>query len=300
MKFTVFTPSYNRAYTLGALYDSLCAQSFKDFEWIIVDDGSTDNTGELVKGWTDSPFPLRYFYKENGGKPRAINFGVKEAAGDWFFMVDSDDRLLPNALEKLRAACDQVAPLEDFIGVSFAKGYPDGKYIKGVPPKVGKDGYVDATNLERASYNLDADMCEAYKTELFRRFPMAEWPGESFAPEQIAMNDMALAGYKLRWRADIIYVCDYLEDGLTQGGDKLEARNPMGFAMMYNHMLLYPTLGAKAKFKAAAGHIALSIVGKHPGYIFKSHRLRYTLPMLPYGVALSFRRRKQFKKRLGK
>lgn len=81
---------------------------------------------------------------------------------------------------------------------------------------------MDATNLQRDKYNLDADMCEAYKTDIFKKYPMAEWPGEKFAPEQIALNEIALDGYKVRWHADIIYICDYLNDGLTKGSRILE------------------------------------------------------------------------------
>lgn len=94
---------------------------------------------------------------------------------------------------------------------------------------------IDATNLDRAKYNLDADMCEAYKTQLFKKYPMAEWPGEKFAPEQIALNEIALDGYLLRWYSDILYQCDYLEDGLTKGSSSLEKNNPMG----YIYLLIY-------------------------------------------------------------
>ena len=136
-------------------------------------------------------------------------------------------------------------------------------------------------------------MCEAYKTSMFRQFPMAEWPGEKFAPEQIALNEIALNGYKLRWHKDIIYVCDYLEDGLTKGWRSLVRKNPMGYAMMYNHMLKYPDLSVQQRFSAACQHVALSILGKHPEYIWKSNRLLYTIPAIPIGVVLSFRRKRQ-------
>ena len=104
MRITVFTPTYNRAYIISNLYNSLCRQTFKDFEWLIVDDGSTDNTEELVNKWindANSGFSIRYFKKENGGKPSAINYGVDCAEGELFFTVDSDDYLTDDALEKI-------------------------------------------------------------------------------------------------------------------------------------------------------------------------------------------------------
>jgi hypothetical protein len=194
--------------------------------------------------------------------------------------------------------CKWVSEIDacpDFIGVGAAKGMKNGRYFKGVPPKVNESGYVDAINLERPLYDLDADMIEVYKTELFRRFPMAEWEGEKFAPEQIALNEIALAGYKLRWHKDIVTICEYLDDGLTRGSFDLEKKNPMGYAMMYNHKLKYP-ISKKEKYYAACQHIALSLYGKRPEYICKSNAKRYTILALPVGYLLSIRRKKQFEK----
>ncbi|MBQ9082386.1 MAG: glycosyltransferase [Clostridia bacterium] len=295
--FTVFTPTYNRAYILPKLYESLCAQTHKDFEWLIVDDGSTDETEALILLWQKNVngFEICYTKKENGGKPRAINTGVVLARGEYFFMVDSDDYLKPDAVEKMAKWVEEIKECENFIGVGAAKGYPDGTYLKGMPPMVNEDGFVDATNLERNLYNLDADMCEAYRTEIFRKFPMAEWPGEKFAPEQIALNEIALAGYKLRWHPDIVYICDYLEDGLTKGSRQLEKNNPMGYAMMYNHMLRYG-YGPKRKFRCACQAIALAVYGKHPEYLLQMNSKWYVLLALPFGLVLAVRRALQFRK----
>lgn len=295
--FTVFTSTYNRGYILPELYQSLCAQTYKNFEWLIVDDGSTDHTRELVEGWkrNQHEFEIQYYYVDNGGKPRAINYGVGKAQGVFFIMVDSDDTLTDDALAKMHFWCNEIRDDQRLIGVGAARGYRDGRYIKGVPPCVGETGYIDATNLERGKYNLDADMCEAYKTELFRKYPMATWPGEKFAPEQIALNEIALHGYMLRWHKDIIYICEYLEDGLTKGWQGLERRNPMGYAMMYNHMLKYPGLTWKQLFYAACQCVAMSFYGKNPSYIFRSNKPLYTLAALPAGIILSFRRKRQLR-----
>ena len=103
MLLTVCTPTYNRAHTLPRLYESLVRQTSQDFEWLVVDDGSTDNTRELVDGWVaEGRIRIRYVYKENGGKPSAHNLGVRMAAGELFFCVDSDDYLTDNAVEVIR------------------------------------------------------------------------------------------------------------------------------------------------------------------------------------------------------
>lgn len=296
-KFTVFTATYNRAYIINNLYESLCNQTFSNFEWLIVDDGSEDDTEQIVHEWEKICKKFKIVYKKvtNGGKPRAINIGVKMAQGEYFIIVDSDDCLTCDALEKMDAWCKEIEQQDNFIGVGGARGHFDGTYIKGIAPKVNEHGYIDATNLERRKYELDADMCEAYKTKLFRRFPMAEWPGENFAPEQIALNNIALAGYKIRWHKDIICLCEYLEDGLTKGSSRLEKQNPMGYAMMYNHQLLYE-ISRREKLYAACQHIALSLYGKHPEYILKSNNLMYTILTLPVGMILSVRRWIQYRK----
>ena len=99
--FTVFTPTYNRAHTLSRVYKSLADQTFKNFEWLIVDDGSTDGTKVLIEKWTEeASFPIRYFYQENQGKHIAHNLGVKKARGELFLSLDSDDTCVPEALER--------------------------------------------------------------------------------------------------------------------------------------------------------------------------------------------------------
>lgn len=101
--FTIFTPSYNRAHTLPRVYASIAAQTFRDFEWVVVDDGSTDNTAALVQGWmAQADFPIRYFYQPNGHKKTAFNRGVREARGELFLCWDSDDTAPANALQIFR------------------------------------------------------------------------------------------------------------------------------------------------------------------------------------------------------
>ena len=234
--------------------------------------------------------------KEDGGRPRALNYGILYARGKFFFSVDSDDFLLPNSLSKMKNCCKEVENNSDYIGVGAARGFPDGSYIKGVSPIVNEQGYVDATNLQRIQFNLDADMCEAYKTKILKKYPMPEWPGEKFAPEQIALNEIALDGYKLRWHSDIIYQCNYLDDGLTKGSKVLEKNNPMGYAMMYCHMLKYPECSKKQKFYAACQVVALSIVGGHIEYGFQGQNKRLILCALIPGIFLAIRRRYQFRK----
>ena len=101
--FTVFTPTYNRGHTLHRVYNSLRIQTCSDFEWLIMDDGSTDCTAELVKGWqAENHFPIRYYFQENQGKHFAWNRAAEIAFGEYFICADSDDEFTPDALQKFR------------------------------------------------------------------------------------------------------------------------------------------------------------------------------------------------------
>lgn len=295
---TVFTPTYNRGYIIENLYKSLKKQVYLNFEWLVIDDGSTDNTEELFKTWIleDNNFNIRYIKVENGGKPRAINKALQLAQGKYLFMVDSDDYIVNDATLKLETWIKEIDDMDDIVAVGAAKVYPNGEYIKGVEPDIDDNiGYLDATNLERKNYNLDADMCEAYKIDIMKKFPFIVWEGEKFSPEEIVLNEMALHGYKVRWHKDKIYMCDYLEDGLTKGNWGLLKSNPMGYAMMWNHKLKFEK-GLYNRFNCCCQHIALSIIGKEYGYIFKSNAKLLNIFALPFGIVLSIRRKHQFKK----
>lgn len=223
---TVFTPTYNRAYIIDILYRSLLAQTNTEFEWIIVDDGSTDNTEEYFQQikQNKNPFPIIYIKQSNGGKHRAINRGVHLAHGELFFIVDSDDYLTPNAIEKLYRWRDSLDYKLPWAGISGARGYGENQYIGSVCDQ--KD-YVDAKNTERDKYGLVGDKAEAYFTEVLKKYPFPEIEGENFITEEVVWNAIAKDGYYLRWFKDIIYICNYLEDGLTKNNTKY-VRNPKG------------------------------------------------------------------------
>ena len=132
---TVFTPAYNRAHLLSRLYESLKLQTFKDFEWIVVDDGSIDNTKEVMaKLLEEGAIKLRFFSQENGGKHMATNKGVAEAYGELFFNVDSDDFLTPNALQEIDSAWNLLSQKSDFdtyLGIGANRITPEGQTIGG-------------------------------------------------------------------------------------------------------------------------------------------------------------------------
>lgn len=231
MRITVFTPAYNRAYAIGKLYESLQRQSFHDFEWVVVDDGSTDDTEELFSRFlqADDLFPIHYVKTKNGGKHRAINKGVSIAKGELFFIVDSDDYLTDDALKTIDSI-ERSIPAQErkhFGGVCGQRGYdirtPIGTSFRG--------DTLDATTLERPKYNISGDKAEVFYTEIMKQFPFPEFEGENFITECVVWDRIAAAGYKLRFFNEVSIICNYLPDGLTAQGKQLFLNNPKGYGL---------------------------------------------------------------------
>ena len=299
-RITIHTATYNRGYILGKAYESLRSQTCKDFEWIITDDGSTDNTSELVSKWIseDNGFEIVYNPLPHVGIPRALNSGIALAHTDWFMMLDSDDSIIPETVEKVASWLDEIEMIpsdEKIGGVGFCRCYPNGDYMKPQKPLIDPSiGYVDATHLERSKYNLDMDCCEVHRIDLLRKHPFLYWETERYAPEQLCFYNIAFDGWKLRWRDEKLYICDYLPDGQTRD-NKLVKNNPMGFAMMYNQKLKRAK-SFRDSFRNALQMIALSSYSHNLGYLRQSNNKFMTLIALPLGLLLGERRRSQFKK----
>lgn len=190
MKLTIFTPSYNRGHLIKKLYESLLKQTCFDFEWIVVDDGSTDNTeqlfSELLKN--DNPFNLIYYKKNNGGKCSAINAGVELAQGEYFFIVDSDDYLSENAVAIIIHRFESIRNNGVFGAVCFLRSHPDNTCI---------GGEVDYKQLDSdfLSYRRDlhykGDRAEVIRTSVMREFPFPIYPSEKFLSESTVWNRIA-------------------------------------------------------------------------------------------------------------
>ena len=180
MKITVFTPTYNRAHLLDKLYTSLVIQTNRDFEWLIVDDGSIDDTKDVVQSFIkDDKIKIRYIFQENGGKHRAINKGLDHTKSELFFIVDSDDYLIPTAIEKIIYKYKTIENSKEFAGISFNKGFTENKLVG----KTFSLDYIDCTNLERGKKNILGDKSEIYRTEILRNIKFPEIEGENFMSE---------------------------------------------------------------------------------------------------------------------
>lgn len=222
---TVFTPTYNRAYTLERLYNSLLKQNYKEFEWLIIDDGSVDNTQELVNSFiNENIIKINYIKTKNGGKHRAINKALDIVKSDLFFIVDSDDYLLENSLNKINEIFMEINDYE-YCGISGLKAYSLSQIIG----TTFKDKYKDVAMLDREKYNITGDKAEVFFTNIINKYRFSEYENENFLTEATMWNRISLDGYKIRYFNEIIYICEYLEDGLSKNIEKKYKENPLGF-----------------------------------------------------------------------
>lgn len=234
MLITVFTPTYNRADHLPILYESLKQQVFRDFEWLIVDDGSSDDTELIVSSFqSESLLQIRYLKVPNGGKHRAINTGAEIAAGKLFFIVDSDDYLLPLALQSVSSCYLQVIDDERFAGVCGLRCYPDGTKIGGEQPFEK----IDTTPFDvRYKYGIRGDLAEVVATNILLKYPFPDIPGERFCPEALIWNRIGKE-YLFRYFYEKIYVCEYLSGGLTDRITAVRRDSPLATVTYYTELL---------------------------------------------------------------
>lgn len=250
MTVTVFTPTYNRAYILPKLYESLKKQICNDFEWLIVDDGSTDETEKIVRGWlTEETFPVRYIKQLNGGKHAAINRGVLETKSELFFIVDSDDSLPPDSISTILHEYKDISKDNSICGVSGLMAHHDGSLIGSGYPLNG----MVASSLDlRYKYNVTGDLIEVFKTKVLREYPFPEIQGERFCPESLVWNRIAQK-YKLKCFNKVVYYRDYLDGGLTDNIIKIRMKSPLASVICYSE-LNQLNIPLKQKIKSAINY----------------------------------------------
>lgn len=237
-KITIFTPTYNRKKYLNSLYESLVRQTYKNFEWIIVDDGSIDDTEIQVSSFiNEKKIDILYFFKENGGKHTCINKGIDLASGDLFFIVDSDDFLTDDALERI-IYWEKTIDLDlkhKYIGLAGLRMYHNGEVIGGKLKKI----YIDASPAElRYKYKIKGDKAEVFYTEMLKqyKFPIID-KKEKFLTEGVIYNEMSKNNLLIRWFNEGLYYTEYLPGGLTMSGKDRCLENWSGYTYYYNQIL---------------------------------------------------------------
>ncbi|MGO5361227.1 MULTISPECIES: glycosyltransferase family 2 protein [unclassified Collinsella] len=296
---TVFTPSYNRAYTLPRLFGSLQRKTCSDFEWLIVDDGSTDGTAKLCEEFAkEARFPLRYVRQENFGKHVAINRGAIEANGEWFFIVDSDDYLPPDSIEINKGYLSQISGDARFAGVSGVRARADGSWIIGqglslkdvdsqVLERFSRE-YIDATSQDyRVKFRMPGDRAEVVRTSLVRKYPFPWFEGERFVSEYYFWQSISEEGLKFRWFNKPSYCGDYLADGLTTNVRAVFLKSPLGRSFIDNF-----TIGSHAplsmKIRSAVNYMRYGRLGGKtiPMLLRQADNKPFALLGLPVAVVL--------------
>lgn len=250
--FTVFTPTFNRAHALPAAYAALLAQTDRDFEWLIVDDGSTDGTRDLVEAWrTDAPFSVRYVRQDNAGKWAAMGHAVAEARGALFLSLDSDDTCVPEAIERLRAIWDSIPVAEraQFSGVTVHCLDPHGALVGTAFPTSPLDDYPWRVWHH---YRVRGEKWGFHRTELLREIGVPVFPGERFVVEGLLWNRLG-ARYKVRHVNEALRRYHPGPGGLNARIRRHQMGSPTATATYYRE-LLDLALPRRAWFAAASNY----------------------------------------------
>ncbi|MCR4738994.1 MAG: glycosyltransferase family 2 protein [Lachnospiraceae bacterium] len=231
---TVFTPTYNRRELLLRLYESLKRQSVKDFVWLVCDDGSTDDTGELIKSFmSENIIDIRYAYFENGGKMRAHNRGVELCDTELFVCLDSDDFFTKDAVREILKTYrdedkDRLIDKKKLGGIVAHKGESEDEVLYGQEfPQVS---HSTLYGLYLKGFKGETTLI--FRTEVLRRFPFPEIEGEKYVPEDY-IYDKIDCEYVLKVLPKIITVCEIVSSGYTDSLKRLKRENPVAWYLYY-------------------------------------------------------------------
>ena len=242
---TVLTPAYNRADYLPRLYESLEAQTSRDFLWLVVDDGSEDGTEELIASILGGKTDIRYIKQKNSGKHTALNRGMQEITSELTFIVDSDDYLPGNAVETILAYHEKYRGRSGLCGYSFLRCHGDGRVNTAYFPT---DELIGSYAEVRINGGIGGDKAEVFYTEILKQYPFPVFAGEKFLPEDVVWMQMS-GPYQMVHINQNIYFCDYLEGGLTKSGKRMKIHSPRGMVLRSKIYLNDPVINGKVKVK---------------------------------------------------
>ena len=284
---TVFTPAYNRADLLGRCFESMKRQTRKDFIWMIIDDGSRDNTRQVVESWLREPldFELQYHYKENGGLHTAYNEAIARIDTELCVCIDSDDFMPDDAVEKILAFWEKYGS-DEYAGIVGLDFYLDGKVIGDPLPEQKTVNLID---LHTGKYPIvNGDRTNVVRTELYRKYaPMKVFPGEkNFNPHYMHLQisreyDFLVLNENLRF-------VDYQPQGMSNSMLWQYRNSPNSFAEIRKLYLSFPDAPLKYRLRHSV-HLASScfLAGNGLRSLRESPRKGLAVLALPFGWALS-------------
>ena len=243
---TIITPTYNRKVELEKLFHSLCDQRSENFRWLVVDDGSEDGTEKYIEDIKKSAkFKIDYIKKENGGKHTALNLGVQSINTELTIIVDSDDVLLPNAVEEISEIYEKYKNYQEIASFTFLRMKSDGKIVVPLEKKEFVANYIQY----RIKGNRPGDMAEVYRTAVLKEYPFPEFENEKFLSEDVCWIEIGKK-YNSVYIDKAIYQCEYLNGGLTYNDKPLKFKSPNG-SMMRGRQLMSSECGIKVNIKGA-------------------------------------------------
>lgn len=264
---TVFTPTFNRAKTLPRVYNSLINQTIRNFEWLIVDDGSKDDTSQLVNKWIqESDFSIRYYWQKNQGKHTAFNFAVGKALGMLFAPLDSDDEIIPDALERLLQHWTDIpkGSRSQFAGICVLCKNQHGQQIGKIFPQT----IFDASSLDlRYRYKLNQETWGCIRTDVLREFPFPSMQ-TTLLPEGVVWSEIALH-YKTRFVNDILRIY-WVDEKHTNALSEPTQPGQHAHGLAYWHLhtinrhMRYFRYDPLSFLKSAANYARFSLHAKQP------------------------------------
>lgn len=283
IKLTIFTPAYNRANTLPRTYESLCLQNCKDFIWLVVDDGSQDNTAELVRKWqcNDNGFEIRYVYKENGGMHTAHNTAYELIDTELNTCIDSDDKLALGAVEKILHKWEQVKN-RGYAGIIALDADFDGSVIgRGFP-----DGMTDTTVIGYYAAGGSGDKKLIYRTDIIKQYPAYPvFEGEKYVALSYKYR-LIDQDYRMAVLNEIVCNVEYQPDGSTGTMWRQYLRNPKGWAFWRKIQMQYP-VSQKRMVIDCIHYVSSSILAKDSRFFVKSPKKLLTMICVIPGWVLS-------------
>lgn len=279
---TVFTPTFNRAYTLHKCYESLRRQTSKDFVWLIIDDGSSDNTKELVESWiNEKEVDIRYHYQNNKGMHGAHNTAYELIDTQINTCIDSDDYMTDDAVEKIVEfwKSNRNRGLAGFVALD---AYGNGEIIgTKLPSDISETTYFDIYN----TLSVKGDKKFIYRSDLTKLYPYPIFEGEkyvSLAYKYAKLDD----DYKLGIMNEVVCIVEYMEDGSSLNMFKQYRRNPRGFAFIRIENMKNPRISSKNKFKECIHYVSSGILSKDKQFLKKTPNKVMTVLAIPFGIAL--------------
>lgn len=283
IELTIFTPAYNRAHTLHRTYESLVKQDCKDFVWLIVDDGSTDNTADLVKTWqgADNGFEIRYIYKENGGMHTAHNTAYQNIDTELNVCIDSDDCLADNAVKKIIDKWNQVKN-DGYAGIIGLDADFDGNIIGSGFPK----DLQETTLMGYYANGGCGDKKLVYRTDVIKKYPAYPvFDNEKYVALGYKYR-LIDQDYKLSVLNDVLCNVEYQADGSSNSMLKQYLKNPRGFAFWRKVCMKYPE-SKKRVFVDCIHYVSSSLLSKNLNFIKESPLKLKTFLAIPFGILLT-------------